>query len=405
ELRDLWEYELDLEPADRELLIAHLWELMAADYTYYFFNRNCAYRMGELLQLVVGNNMIESWRPWDTPQAVVQRLGDLSYYSRPLVKRVTYHPSRQSRLYQRYEHLNTKERFAVHQLVKKKDDLEGKTLSSMELDSQFKVLDTMLDYYEFIREEKEGARDQNNENYRHVLSKRYQLPPGEAAQKFVSDNQPHLGRKPSYLNIGIVSHETQGESLSIWLRPAYYDSLDASYGHIKNASLSMAELTLGITDDELYVREFNVVKIESLRRNFTGLPGDHKSSWYLDVGAKQEWLGCTDCLATKARSGYGYATSTFNDRLLMAGFIGGGFLGQSLDSENLYASARATLNLNINEKLSFLAEAEQRLFQSDKEVHLYIFQTRVQLSKQTDARFYFAQDTEQELGFSVGVYW
>ncbi|HAW91538.1 TPA: hypothetical protein DCX24_01300, partial [Candidatus Azambacteria bacterium] len=38
ELRDLWEYELALDQQDITLLLGHIWELLDADYQYYFFN-------------------------------------------------------------------------------------------------------------------------------------------------------------------------------------------------------------------------------------------------------------------------------------------------------------------------------------------------------------------------------
>ncbi len=404
ELRDLWEYQLDISEDDLALLTAHFWELLGADYTYFFFNRNCAYRMGEVLQLVSDQPLVERWRPWETPQAIMQRLHKLTYEGHPIIKEVIYHPSRQSRLYQRYAKLNNKERKHVHELVKHPETLNKEALPDLSLQQQFQVTDTLIDYYQFVRKDKEGVKDINNEYYRRALSQRYALPPGEGSQLFLSNNQPHLGRKPSYLNLGVITRETSGSLLNLWLRPAYYDSLDASYGHIKNASLSMGEINLGITEDSSFIREFNVVKIESLRRNFTGLPGDRHNSWYLEAGAQQEWLDCDKCLVTKLRSGYGYASSFIKDRLLLAGFVGGGFWGQSAAEENIYASFLMTANFTINDQWSARLEAEQRHF-NNRDVNLYRGQLRAQIATQMDARLYFAQDREQEAGLSLGFYW
>lgn len=405
ELRDLWEYRLDLDKNDLQLLIAHVWEILGVDYTYYFFNRNCAYRIGDLLQLVSSNKLVEPWRPWETPQAIMQRLSGLTYKDRPILKKVEYHPSRQSRLYQRYAQLNKPEKTMLRQLVENPAAMKSDEFEQLDLSQKFKVVDTLIDYYQFVRQEKLGAADINNEYYRNALSERYQLPPGEGSQHFSSENQPHLGRKPSYLNLGFTSSDTIGGITTLWLRPAYYDSLDAGYGHIKNASLSMMETTLGVNDSQIFIRDLNAIKIESLRRNFTGLPGDRHSSWYLEAGAQQEQLGGNDRLATKIRSGYGYATSLFQDKVLIAGFAGGGFLGRSTNSDQLYVSGLATLNWNISEHWALRTEAEDRYFNNGEERAILRTQIRLQTSSQTDARLYFTEDKKQEFGISMGLYW
>jgi hypothetical protein len=405
ELRDLWEYELDIDTDNLSFLIAHLWEVMSADYTYYFFNRNCAYRLGELLQAVSENNLVDTWRPWEAPQAIMQRLSNSSLNGKPLVKRIRYLPSRQSRLYQRYKKLSSSEREAVHKIVHSPNLLNSKILNSLDISQQYQVVDTLLDYYQFIRKEKEGQKDKNNEKYRDVLSKRYELPPNIGMQNFASSNEPHLGRKPSYLNLGVASSISQGESLNLWLRPAYYDSLDGGYGHIKNAALSMGELNLTINANESYIRSINLVKIESVRRNYTNLPGDRHSSWYLTVGAEQQWLTCTDCLATNVKSGYGYASSILNDSVLIAGYLGGGFLGRSTHNDGIYAAGIGTINMNLSDDFSLRGDIEHRQFYDTTDSIIYRAQARWHFSSQMDFRATFAQDIEQEFALSVGLYW
>ena len=51
ESRDVWEYPLNLEPAARERLLLHLWEMRGVGFTYYFFTRNCSYQLLELLRV------------------------------------------------------------------------------------------------------------------------------------------------------------------------------------------------------------------------------------------------------------------------------------------------------------------------------------------------------------------
>ena len=405
ELRDLWEYELDLESDALALIIAHMWELMGADYTYYFFNRNCAYRMGELLELIIDKPLVAAWRPWETPQAIMQRLGDIAYQGKSLVKQIYYHPSRQSKLYQRYQQLSDKERRLIHDIVNGKQTLDSLQLAGLEQSRQHAVIDTLLDYYQFIRDEKVGDKDPDNERYRKVLIKRYQLPPGDSQIQFSSTNRPHLGRKPSYMSLGVGSNDITGEHMEVHLRPAYYDALDAGFGHIKNGALSMAEFKLGARAGEWYIKDMSVVRIENISRNYTALAGDRKASWYLDVGAEQAKLDCTECLSTKARAGYGYAISLWQEKFMLAAFAGGGFLSQNFNSDGLYMSATASAQLHLSPAVALQISAEQQHFKDGPDIDVYKAAARFSITRQTDVRIYFAQKDIEEIGLSLGFYW
>lgn len=45
ETRDLWEYELDLNQEEKELFLAHLWEMDQSVYDYYYLTENCSYHL------------------------------------------------------------------------------------------------------------------------------------------------------------------------------------------------------------------------------------------------------------------------------------------------------------------------------------------------------------------------
>jgi hypothetical protein len=53
ESRELWEYPLNLSPAEVDFLADHLWELLFnAQFSYYFLDENCSYRLLTLLHAV-----------------------------------------------------------------------------------------------------------------------------------------------------------------------------------------------------------------------------------------------------------------------------------------------------------------------------------------------------------------
>tara|TARA_R110002126_G_scaffold12196_15_gene53189 strand:+ start:908 stop:2767 length:1860 start_codon:yes stop_codon:yes gene_type:complete len=404
ELRDLWEYELALEPQDITLLLGHLWELLDADYQYYFFNRNCAFHMGELLQLLIDTNVTSSKRLWITPQSIMQNLSTTTYKGRSLVKEIRYHPSRQSRLYQRFSLLNRQQKNVLFDLVKQPELLANTDLSQFKLTEQHQIIDTLIDYYQFLRKESVGSADPNNNYYKQAVLLRYQLPAGQSANNFNADSQPHLGRKPSYSAIHLA-HSADENYGQLQLRPAYYDALDAANSHVRFSALSMGELILGFTNTKLFLKDFSLLKIENIRANYTGLPGDQNYSWYLDVGAIQSKVGCVDCEAFKANTGIGYgfeALSAFN----ISGFVGVGYLGDKIDSAGGYLSTRLISTWYISGQVSSRFEFERRFFNGGMSDHLAKLNVRYAVSQDSDFRITVNKDRHStELGLVLGWYW
>jgi hypothetical protein len=405
ENRDLWEYQLDLSDRNRDFLIAYAWDLQSAEYQYFFANRNCAYRMGEMLELVVGRDMVSPIRPWAVPQALATKLAKIKRNGKSIISKVVYHPSRQSRLYQRYGALDVYQTSFVHKVVGNPRLLPSIESNHFTLEEQHQILDALMDYYQYVRKEDKGEADPNNASYNAVLAYRYQLSPGAKPVEYSSSSNPHKGREPSYLSITAVSHKHAGEYSSVHLRPAYYDSLDSDYGHIKNAQLSMAEITLLVKGYDVYVGEFNLVKIESLRRNFTGLPGDKQHAWDLELGAEQRHSGQFDDLVAKFSSGYGLSRSLFSETLFVSALAGAGYRDDQFSEEGIYAAGRIALNLDVGKDLRFRFDAEHRRFLDKDKDDLYKATLRWAPVNGADVRAYIADDQGVEVGLSVGLYW
>ncbi len=74
EFRDIWDYRLNLSNHQRTLLILHIWEIIGRKFVYYFLTRNCAFRLAELVDLVVDDLIIERARLWYLPVQLFHRL-------------------------------------------------------------------------------------------------------------------------------------------------------------------------------------------------------------------------------------------------------------------------------------------------------------------------------------------
>lgn len=150
ELRDLWEYRLDL-PADAvTLIVGHAWEVLGQRYGYYFFRQNCAFRMAEIVQVAEGIEFIPPGLPWTIPQAMLQDLASSRLAGRPLVVDVTRHPSRQTRFYERHGSLDGHEARVMSAVVNGEEAVNEPAFRALTTDAQRAVLDTLIDYYQFV---------------------------------------------------------------------------------------------------------------------------------------------------------------------------------------------------------------------------------------------------------------
>jgi hypothetical protein len=94
ENRDLWEYQLNLTPAETARMVEHVWELKQVRFDYFFFDENCSFRLLELLEIARPGLALTAQFPLtaiptDTVRAVKQA---------GMVGRIDYRPSREKEL-------------------------------------------------------------------------------------------------------------------------------------------------------------------------------------------------------------------------------------------------------------------------------------------------------------------
>lgn len=406
ELRDLWEYRLKFSEEDQALFVAHSWELIGMQYRYYFLNRNCAYQIAQLLALVTEDDLVDKRRPWVLPQSVIQTLDDQEYQGRPLVQDVRYIPSRQTRLYARFGELNGAEQEVVRAVIKEPERLQQSPLTERDIESQQRILDALLDYYQYRLADGPGDRAELFERrHRNVLLARFSLPEGQTAIEYSSRDRPHKGRKPSYTSLGAIYDDEGRHWMRLRLRPAYYDSLDSGEGAIGHATLTMGELVLSARPDKVKIHRLSLVDIENVNRNLTRLPGDRARSWRISTGFTQRNLRCESCLALKLDTATGYATSLWQDTVVLGAYVGGGYFAEDVTRGGWYLSSNLSANLNLTERLGARLESGVRTHYRGLTEDFHKVEARWALGAQTDIRLSYRQVEGRQVGMSIGYYW
>jgi hypothetical protein len=288
ELRDLWQYELNLSPAKKNLLIAHAWELLSSGYTYYFTNRNCAYHVAKMLELVLEEDLISPSEPFVLPITVFNRLSKGNGENGSLIKSIKRTESRQNRFRRKYAQLNLNQQKIIENLIDK--DEYASSYDKLNVSEKKQITDVMTDYYEFRLRQDDSQTELKRRKHR-VLLKRLKLSSGNNPKwQAIEPTMPHTGQDPSLIRTSIQHNSMTGNSLTIQTRPAYFDFLSTDAGHLPFSQLSMADLSLRFTTNKVQIEKFDLLNIETLNISATGLPGDAGLAWKFRAGNERDDL-------------------------------------------------------------------------------------------------------------------
>ena len=148
ELRNLWEYRLDLGRSEVAFILAHLWELEKTSMTYYFFRQNCAYQLAKLLELVINTPLTEPGKYQVMPVDLIMRLNKAAISS-PLYTDVRFHGSRQQALYEHYSQLNATQQNTLMAIIAAPVAHTTKLIAALSDEEATPVIDTLYDYVAF----------------------------------------------------------------------------------------------------------------------------------------------------------------------------------------------------------------------------------------------------------------
>ena len=281
EMRDLWQYTLNLSESEKALLIAHAWELLQSEYTYYFTHRNCAYHIARMLELVVNEQIIRPDEKVVLPITVFSRLASTTTLDgKPAIKHIERQPSSQSRLREQFAQLpvelqNLVDESARHQTL-------ARDIATLSPADKTRVLDILLEYTNFLINSND---DDTIKAFKSQIQKiRIRLPASTTKWQAAKKPLPHIGQSPSMVRTWIGYNEDSQAFVDIDYRPAYYDLLSRGGGILANSALSMGEVSIRVTEDKLVLNRLDLFNVETVDTSASGLPGDVGIAWKMRVG-------------------------------------------------------------------------------------------------------------------------
>jgi len=236
ENRDLWEYQLNLTPAETGRMVEHVWELKQVRFDYFFFDENCSFRLLELLEIArPGVALTEQFPltaiPTDTVRAVKQA---------GMVDRIDYRPSREKQLLARAEQLQESEQDWVLALADDSSWLNDPAFVSLAAERRALIQDAA---YRLVRYHATGTeRDsvQAKRSYE-LLQAINRNPPGELTVE--RPELPENGHQSRTWQLGAGSQGDRSYA-EYGLRMAYHDLNDNLAGFPLGAQIEILQFKL-----------------------------------------------------------------------------------------------------------------------------------------------------------------
>lgn len=325
EHRDLWEYKLNLNQQEVDLMLAHAWEIRDHNFDYYFFDENCAYRLLALIDVArPGTDLLGQVKTHAIPSDTVRWVVD-----KGLVEEVNYRASAATSVAYNLSNLPRAHQTLAAAIANGYVDPSSEEVQALRPKERALVLDATYDYVRYRSEVDHWPREVAAPLSHKLLRERSKIdhvaPPEPPPEPSVRDDQGHDTFRVS-AGAGQQAHR---EFTQLSLRPAYHDILDPPAGYRSGAQLQFLRLDARYyTDnDELQLEQLTGVEIRSLSpRNAFFSP----LSWQVGFGGRR--------------------ADTGNKRVLTP-YLEGGAGGSWALGQRTQAFAVATADLEIDDDL------------------------------------------------------
>jgi hypothetical protein len=312
ESRDLWEYEINLTPAQLALLSAHLWELGHTYFDYYYLSENCSYHILALLEvanpdLSLMDHVSSPVIPADTIKALYANPG--------LVRSERYRPALRKQLEARLSRLDGDERALVEELG---HDPEAPLPAGLSAARKVAVLDAAADFVDvlYARQLIDKSDAAAAAKKQRLLERRSEIlqPSAPLSLETPWQQAPEHGHGSHRLGLGAAVQ--RGEfAPTLDFRLALHDLADPTPGYLELSSIEFLRARLQLwssgriqLDDGVL---FGVTSL-SVQSRF-----QRRLSWHFELGATTlEDRACDQCLAGQMTGGLGPTFGFWDNALL-----------------------------------------------------------------------------------------
>jgi len=324
--RDLWEYQLNLNPMETNRLVEHLWELKNINFAYFFFDENCSYRLLELLEVARPSiELTDDFPLFAIPIDTVRTI-----YKTGLIEEKHYRPSISTQLHAQAALLNDHESELALSLIESANALNSTGYTALSSDRKGLVAQTA---YRFLRQRnKKSQRSKAIAQHSFALLQAMNKNPAKEQIDIAKPTAPEYAHDSSMWGLAWGAESNQ-KFADLELRLSFHNLTDRHQGFLPGASIDMGKLVVRkYEDDDLQLQELNLVEIHS------STPRDKffkPLSWKVKFGAERRLMSNKNVLATHVTGGAGVS------------YKWGGVLAYAMGLGRIEANSRFSSNIDF----------------------------------------------------------
>ncbi len=287
EKRDIWEYRLDFEQKEINLLVKHLWELRNINFNYYYFDENCSYHLLGLFDVLRPSlKLRDKFSNWVIPSDTLKAVAK----NKELVLEKNFRPSLSSKFNAREAGTSSKLKIIAKKRILKPEEAE-KDLAALSLEDKVTTLDLAYDYLDYLVVGDKLPAEKSDPLAFKLLNERSAL--GQSSPELIVPKQTdpldsHASQRVAYGGLYRDEHYYQ----SFDLRLAYHDLLDPQIGFIPGSQINFMDFNFLLdSKSDFSLERATIVDLVSLS------PGNYflnPLSWALYTGLEREQVNLTD---------------------------------------------------------------------------------------------------------------
>lgn len=402
ELRDLWEYTLDLTPRDVTFIANHLWELLGTDFDYYFADENCAFHLAQIIELVIGDQLTKSSTPWVIPATIFSRLERAQYNGKKAVKEIKFTPSRNTVFNKHIDGLTTKEIAFVKSIYLSPKVLSSNDFLNLTIHSQKAIIGTLFELVQLKQVQKQTPT-LTNKLKKALIKARLKLPIGENKHNYQYSKQPpHKAQKASNTSF-TAAHSAANNYFKVGFRLSYFDSLASDIARIPFSNLEMLDTEVTLNNNNFYLNKVHLLDLESFNPNSLDWANETMWSWKINLGFERQESLCRSCKSTFAVGGVGKSWQ-FNEQTLTYVLINGAIGDLPLNSHFYDSSVEAGIITGSNSGLKLRASFEQS-YLHNKLPGIANLEVSLPINQDLDVRFAIEYANESVWQLKLNYYW
>ena len=257
DMRDIWEYNLNLTPQETLKMTKHIWELKDIYSYYFFFDENCSYKMLWLLEVARdGVKLRDRFHLQVNPPETIYAIEDAK-----LVKSKSYRASKRAIILAYEKKLNAKQRDRALKIANQK------LLASdiLDIDENLTQKQYTLEAAAHLIEYKHIKGDLDLDRYRKLyiqtLSARSTLGKSKSLKIKTPPNpdEGHRAYKTSF-KVGIRDDKLLN---TLGFRYAYHDLVDNDIGFLKGTKITFLDTELSYDTQDIYLEKLSIFSLAS----------------------------------------------------------------------------------------------------------------------------------------------